>query len=106
MPCSNPSIFARSGLGHGKATRRITVVGDAGSRQGKLVYVNLWSRRAAQAYDLAAGIMLVRGAGGDVTDLAGTPIETTDHRGPFVAGIDEEARCKVAALVLVRNSVD
>ena len=36
MPCSNPSIFARSGLGHGKATRRITVVGDAGSRQGKL----------------------------------------------------------------------
>ncbi len=53
---------------------------------------------------MAAGIMLVRGAGGDVTDLARTPIETTDHRGPFVAGIDEEARCKVAALV--RNSVD
>ena len=74
--------------------------------KGSFVYVNLWSRRAAQAYDLAAGIMLVRGAGGDVTDLARTPIETTDHRGPFVAGIDEEARCKVAALVLVRNSVD
>ena len=45
------------------------------------VYVNLWSRRPAHAYDLAAGIMLVRGAGGDVIDLAGKPIETTDHRG-------------------------
>ena len=72
--------------------------------KGSFVYVNLWSRRAAQAYDLAAGIMLVRGAGGDVTDLAGTPIQTTDHRGPFVAGIDREARRKVAAIV--RNFVD
>ena len=72
--------------------------------KGSFVYVNLWSRRAAQAYDLAAGIMLVRGAGGDVTDLAGKPIETTDHRGPFVAGIDREARHKVAAIV--RNSAE
>ncbi len=72
--------------------------------KGSFVYVNLWSRRAAHAYDLAAGIMLVRGAGGDVTDLAGKPIQTTDHRGPFVAGIDQEARRKVAAIV--RNSVD
>ena len=72
--------------------------------KGSFVYVNLWSRRAAQAYDLAAGIMLVRGAGGDVTDLAGKPIETTDHRGPFVAGIDHEARRKVTAIV--RSSVD
>ena len=72
--------------------------------KGSFVYVNLWSRRAAQAYDLAAGIMLVRGAGGDVTDLAGTPIETTDHRGPFIAGIDHEARRKVTAIV--RSSAD
>jgi myo-inositol-1(or 4)-monophosphatase len=72
--------------------------------KGSFVYVNLWSRRAAHAYDLAAGIMLVRGAGGDVTDLAGKPIETTDHRGPFVAGVDQEARRKVAAIV--RKSLD
>ncbi len=72
--------------------------------KGSFVYVNLWSRRAAHAYDLAAGIMLVRGAGGDVTDLAGKPIQTTDHRGPFVAGIDQEARRKVAAIV--RKSLD
>ncbi len=47
---------------------------------------------------------LVRGAGGDVTDLAGKPIETTDHRGPFVAAIDREAHRKVAAII--RKSVD
>jgi fructose-1,6-bisphosphatase/inositol monophosphatase family enzyme len=67
--------------------------------KGNFVYVNLWSRRPAHPFDLAAGIMLVRGAGGDVTDLAGTPIETTDHRGPFVAGLDQEARRKIAAIV-------
>jgi fructose-1,6-bisphosphatase/inositol monophosphatase family enzyme len=72
--------------------------------KGSFIYVNPWSRRAALAYDLAAGIMLLRGAGGDVTDLAGKPIETTGHRGPFVAGIDPEARRKVAAMV--RNSLD
>ncbi len=72
--------------------------------KGSFVYVNLWSRRPAYAYDLAAGIMLVRGAGGDVTDLAGKPIQTTDHKGPFVAGIDQEARRKVAAIV--RKSLD
>ena len=72
--------------------------------KGSFVYVNLWSRRAAYPYDLAAGIMLVRGAGGDVTDLAGKPIETTGHRGPFVAGIDEEARRKIAAIA--RRSLD
>jgi len=66
--------------------------------KGSFVYFNHWSRRRAQAYDLAAGILLVRGAGGDVTDLAGKPIETTGHRGPFVAGTDDEARRKVAAI--------
>ena len=42
--------------------------------------------------------MLVRGAGGDVTDLAGNPIGATDRRGAFIAGIDEEARRKLAAI--------
>jgi fructose-1,6-bisphosphatase/inositol monophosphatase family enzyme len=67
--------------------------------KGSFVYVNLWSRRPAFPYDLAAGIMLVRGAGGDVTDLAGKPIKLTDHKGPFVAGIDRHARRTVAAIV-------
>ncbi len=66
--------------------------------KGSFIYVNLWSSRPAAPYDLAAGIMLVRGAGGDVTDLAGSPIGATDHRGAFIAGIDEEARRKIAAI--------
>jgi hypothetical protein len=40
----------------------------------------------------AAGILLFRGDGSDVTDLAGKPIGATDHRGAFIAGIDEDAR--------------
>lgn len=72
--------------------------------KGSFIYVNLWSRRPANPYDLAAGIMLVRGAGGDVTDFDGNPIKTTGHRGPFVAGIDQEARRKVAAIA--RRALD
>jgi hypothetical protein len=45
-----------------------------------------------------ADILLFRGDGGDVTDLAGNPIGATDHRGAFIAGIDEEARRKIAAI--------
>jgi fructose-1,6-bisphosphatase/inositol monophosphatase family enzyme len=46
----------------------------------------------------AAVILSFRGAGGDVTDLAGNPIGVTDHRGPFIAGINEDACRKVAAI--------
>ena len=66
--------------------------------KGSFVYVNLWSKRRTEPYDLAAGVMLVRGAGGEVTDLAGLSIDLMNHRGPFVAGIDEPARNKVAAM--------
>jgi fructose-1,6-bisphosphatase/inositol monophosphatase family enzyme len=66
--------------------------------KGNFVYVNLWSTQPAAPYELAAGILLIRGAGGDVTDLAGKPIGVTGHRGAFIAGVDEEARKKVAAI--------
>jgi len=66
--------------------------------KGSFVYINLWSKRPTEPYDLAAGVMLVRGAGGDVTDLAGISIDALDHKGPFIAGINEEARNKVAAI--------
>jgi fructose-1,6-bisphosphatase/inositol monophosphatase family enzyme len=66
--------------------------------KGSFVYVNLWTRRPADPYDLASGIMLVRGAGGEVTDVAGTPVDMLEHRGPFIASVDEDARAKVAAI--------
>jgi myo-inositol-1(or 4)-monophosphatase len=67
--------------------------------KGHFTYVNLWSESPSQPYDLAAGVLVVRGAGGEVTNLEGLPINALDHRGPFVAGVDGSARKKTAAIV-------
>lgn len=66
---------------------------------GHFVYVNLWSKRPAAPFDLVAGALIVRAAGGDVVDLDGRPVEAMRHQGPFVAAVDAEARERVAALV-------
>jgi fructose-1,6-bisphosphatase/inositol monophosphatase family enzyme len=66
--------------------------------RGRFTYVNLWSSRPAEAYDLVAGVMLVRGAGGDVIDLEGRSINALDHGGPFIAGVDGGARQKAAEI--------
>ncbi len=60
--------------------------------KGSFVYANLWSKRPAEAFDLAAGCLLVQGAGGAVTDLDGSPIDPASHAGPFIATVDEESR--------------
>ncbi len=67
--------------------------------KGNFVYVNLWGRHPAYAFDLAAGVLLVKGAGGQVTDLSGAPIDPVDHQGPFIAAVDDMARGQVAELV-------
>lgn len=59
--------------------------------KGAFVYVNLWSRRPAEPFDLAAGVLLVRGAGGEVVDARGDPIDMVAHAGPFAAGVDAAA---------------
>jgi fructose-1,6-bisphosphatase/inositol monophosphatase family enzyme len=69
------------------------------SARGHFIYANLWGRRSAEAWDLAAGCLLVRRAGGDVVDLDGEPIGAVGHRGPFVAGIDASARDQVRELL-------
>ena len=66
--------------------------------RGKFTYVNQWSERPAEAYDLAAGVLLVREAGGDVTDLEGQSIDSLRHSGPFVAGVDAEVLRKVTQI--------
>lgn len=66
--------------------------------RGRFTYVNLWSSRPAEAYDLVAGVMLVRGAGGDVIDPEGRSIDALDHGGPFIAGVDGGARQKAAEI--------
>ncbi len=66
--------------------------------KGAFVYANIWATRPAEPYDLAAGALLVRGAGGEITDLDGRPIDATRHEGPFVAGIDDAACATVVAI--------
>jgi len=63
--------------------------------KGSFVYVNTWGRGPSVAYDLGAGLELVRGAGGDIVDLRGEPIEAIGHEGPFIAGLEAEARDRV-----------
>ncbi len=67
--------------------------------KGSFNYINLWSDQPAAAYDLLAGILLVRGAGGEVTDISGKPIKNIGHSGPFVAGVDEKVRLKVTKII-------
>jgi fructose-1,6-bisphosphatase/inositol monophosphatase family enzyme len=66
--------------------------------KGTFAYVNLWSRRPAEPYDLAAGTLLVRGAGGDVVDIEGVSIDPVQHEGPFVAAVDADVRDAVVSL--------
>jgi fructose-1,6-bisphosphatase/inositol monophosphatase family enzyme len=67
--------------------------------KGNYVYVNLWGRHPAYAFDLAAGVLLVQGAGGEVTDMDGVPIDPVGHQGPFIAAVDDTARSQVSEIV-------
>jgi myo-inositol-1(or 4)-monophosphatase len=72
--------------------------------KGTFGYVNLWGKKKSSPYDLAAGILLVRNAGGDVIDFDGNPVRLLDHEGPFIAGIDPDTRKRL--LMLCQNSLD
>ena len=67
--------------------------------KGSFVYVNLWTTKPADPFDLAAGVLLVREAGGDVTDLGGIPIDAATHSGPFIAAIDGKLRDELAGII-------
>ncbi len=67
--------------------------------KGSFVYVNLWTTKPSDPFDLAAGALLVREAGGDVTDLDGVPIDAAAHSGPFIAARDVRTRDKLAGII-------
>jgi fructose-1,6-bisphosphatase/inositol monophosphatase family enzyme len=67
--------------------------------RGHFIYVNLWSNKPAEPYDLTAGTMIVRGAGGLVSDMSGNPIDAMNHSGPFIAGLGEEKVSSVCAIL-------
>jgi len=75
--------------------------------KGTCTYVNLWPGKPADPFDLAAGILIVRGAGGDVVDLSGQPVTMTEHSGPFIAGTKIDNLRRVAELIReVAQNVD
>ena len=67
--------------------------------KGSVVYVSLWSKGPAEPFDLAGGVLLVRGAVGDVLDADGKPIDPVAHAGPFIAGVHGDALQTVSELV-------
>jgi fructose-1,6-bisphosphatase/inositol monophosphatase family enzyme len=58
--------------------------------KGHGIYINLWKGPPALSYDLAAGILMVQGAGGKVINIKGNPIPYIGHHGPFIAGINSD----------------
>lgn len=66
--------------------------------RGHFTYLNRWSEAGADPWDLAAGALLVRGAGGEVVDLDERPIDPVGHRGPFVAGVEPSHRARVVEI--------
>ena len=75
--------------------------------KGHFIYINLWDHRPAAPFDLAAGILLVRGSGGEVRDRNGQPIRCDHHAGPFLAALpkDEWAEAIDNLLEILRNNV-
>jgi fructose-1,6-bisphosphatase/inositol monophosphatase family enzyme len=67
--------------------------------RGHFTYVNLWSKRSAHAYDLAAAALILRRAGGEIIGLDGSPIDALSHGGPFIAALDGGKISAVRAIV-------
>ena len=67
--------------------------------KGRFAYANLWSTTEVFPFDLAAGVAILRRAGGDVIGLDGTSIDPLSHKEPFVAALDEETRKTVLGLI-------
>ena len=75
--------------------------------KGSFVYVNLWSKRSAEPFDLAGSALLVRRAGGEVVDIHGQPINALSHAGPLIACANTDAAREVAELVhAILNDAD
>ena len=106
-----PSLLARSlrawvegGVSAIRAPGGAPAWGIVEAAKGRYTYVNAWTERPAEPFDLAAAVSVIRAAGGDVVDLSGRSIDPARHAGAFVAGIDGTAREQVA--LLARDVLD
>jgi len=89
-----------------KATGGSPVWSMLDAAKGVCTYVNLWPGKPADPFDLAAGLIIVRAAGGEVIDPAGTAVSVVEHSGPFIAGTDGASLGKVADIVRAAVAVD
>jgi fructose-1,6-bisphosphatase/inositol monophosphatase family enzyme len=86
-------------IGALRSARGSPAWGLASAAKGSSTYADSWIGSAAAAYDLAAAILLVRNAGGEVMDLSGRPVPAVGHTGTLVAGLDSEHLEVVAGLL-------
>jgi fructose-1,6-bisphosphatase/inositol monophosphatase family enzyme len=95
QPASNNENLARA-LYHLWQQRKVQFVKSTGgspswalleAAKGHFIYINHWDASPAASYDLAAGIILVRGAGGEVVNEKGSPIPFVGHQGLLIAGV-------------------
>ena len=93
------SCWEASEVGLVKSTGGSPVWSMLDAAKGACTYINLWPGLPAAPYDLAAGILLVRAAGGEVIDLSGKSVSMSGHTGPFVAGIDADNTQRVAKMI-------
>lgn len=74
-------------------------LGLCDAAKGSFVYVNRWSDAPASPYDLAAGELILKGAGGVALDLDGNTVSLVRHAGPFVAAVDAAACARVVEIL-------
>ena len=89
-----------------KATGGSPIWSMLDAAKGVCTYVNLWPGKPADPFDLAAGLLIVRAAGGEVVDLTGNAVSVVEHSGPFIAGTDSASLRKVADIVRAAVAVD
>jgi fructose-1,6-bisphosphatase/inositol monophosphatase family enzyme len=82
-----------------KATGGSPVWSMLDAAKGTCTYVNLWLGKPSDPFDLAAGLLLVRAAGGDVIDLSGSAVSAIGHSGPFIAGTNKTHLLKAAEII-------
>jgi myo-inositol-1(or 4)-monophosphatase len=89
-----------------KATGGSPVWSMLEAAKGVCTYANLWPGKPADPFDLAAGLLLVRAAGGDVIDLSGTAVSAIEHSGPFIAGTDSVNLQRSAEIIRAATAID
>jgi fructose-1,6-bisphosphatase/inositol monophosphatase family enzyme len=89
-----------------KATGGSPVWSMLDAAKGACTYINLWPGKPADPYDLAAGLLLVRAAGGEVIDLSGSAVSAIEHSGPFIAGTDIVNLQKLAEIIGAAAAID